>query len=139
MWNFLNQHKTTSLSIVQVNGQLYSHLALANVVAMLPNNIYVLASLILRDSTPEIVTIYSFALLLQLLAVSFMFLPAEMCQQIHGPAKMFPRVQLALKGYGAMVLKMKYDNLMEILVDGPKITITAGPLASFTRTNLYEV
>ena len=108
----------------------------------IPINIYIMRRIVFKRDQPWLdVFIAWFVALLQFGGAVAVFLPIAWCNTVyHAPKRFIPRLQFMMAAhYRWLPSKLKYDDLYNRLMHGPKITVAIGPVNAITYWAFIEV
>ena len=138
----LNEHNRVCYLVMRGCAELFGNVLLCFLLTHLPTNVYLLQRNVF--AAPPLFTLLLFWLIIffQALAAFVVFAPLAWVQTVfHSPRRFIPRLQMLMSGKRRWQLcyKLKYDDLLNRLLHGPKMALTIGTLQPITFYSALEV
>ncbi|KAH9409889.1 hypothetical protein TYRP_009634 [Tyrophagus putrescentiae] len=137
----LNEHNRVCYLVMRGCAELFGNVLLCFLLTHLPTNVYLLQRNVF--AAPPLFTLLLFWLIIffQALAAFVVFAPLAWVQTVfHSPRRFIPRLQMLMSGKRRWQLcyKLKYDDLLNRLLHGPKMALTIGTLQPITFYSALE-
>ncbi len=135
--NFFVGHNQCCHIIVTGTKEIFSKILLAFLLTNIPINIYIFKGFVFNNEELLIRIIMLFLFIFQYIAFYIALYPlAKSSSQLHEPRKMLIALQYCLTNFFA---KLKTDDLINRLGNGPKYAISIGPFKEVTNQAILEV
>lgn len=140
LYRQLNEHNRVCYLVIRGCTELFGNVLLCFLLIHLPTNVYLLQQNVF--SAPPIASLIILWLIIffQALAAFVVFAPLAWASKIfHSPKKFLPKLQVLMNGKWWLLYKLKYDDLLNRLLYGPKMALTIGTLQPITFYTALEV
>lgn len=140
LWRYLEQHNRVCYLCVTGSRTLFGSVLLAFLYTNIPVNVNVISQNILGNRSMTDLLLFWIVALFQVTCFVGVFAPLAWAHSVyHSPARFIPGLQLRLKDRRWIWLKVKYDDLYNRLLVGPKMGVSIGPLKVVTYMAFVEV
>ena len=141
LYRHLTEHNKICNLVLRGGDEVFNRVMLLYFGTQVPINIYFLRQIIFLNFPILERTVIWCIILFQLASGLIVIGPLAWCNQIyHKPIKWIPKLQVVIgQGpKGGLWYKMKYDDLYNRLIQGPKIALKIGPIKSITYFSALE-
>lgn len=140
LYKQLSEHNLVCYLVMRGGKELFSSVLLCFLLTHLPTNVYLIQRNVFAAPPFETMLILWLIIFFQAMAAFVVFSPLAWVTKVyHSPKQFIPKLQVLMNGKWWLLYKLKYDDLLNRLLQGPRMAVTIGSMQAVTYSSALEV